>query len=216
MIVLKYKKLGGMRFVSHIEVLRNMELIVRRAGIPVKFSEGFNPHPLLFFSPPSVLGIGSVAEYISINTDMDKEEALTRFNLNVTEDMRAEKAFYVEKEPKLQGKIVASEYIIDTPVEGIEIKPLSPYFATFEVKGQSVTEDIGDKIFDVFQRDGKLGLTLASGNYNLRPDRIIGQLNYDFLREIALTDVLKTKQFIKSEIGFMEVDYALENGLLGF
>ncbi len=216
MIVLKYQKLGGMKFVSHIDVLRNMELIVRRAEIPVKFSEGFNPHPLLFFSPPSVLGIGSVSEYISINTELSPNEALLRFNASVTDDLKAVKAFYVEKEPKLQGKIVAADYVLDTSYEGINIKPMSKYIATFLVKGETVTDDIGNKIFDVFNSSGKLGLRLASGNNNLRPDRVIGQINCDFQRDLSLTDVLKTKQYILFEDEYLDVDVALENKIIGF
>ena len=52
MIVLRYTRLGTRRFLSHIDVLRDFGRIVRRADIPVGYSGGFNPHALLFFSPP--------------------------------------------------------------------------------------------------------------------------------------------------------------------
>ena len=54
MIVLRYTRLGTRRFLSHIDVLRDFGRIVRRADIPVGYSGGFNPHALLFFSPPCV------------------------------------------------------------------------------------------------------------------------------------------------------------------
>ena len=63
MIVLRYSRLGTRRFISHIDVLREFGRIVRRADIPVGYSGGFNPHALLFFAPPTPVGVGSVAEY---------------------------------------------------------------------------------------------------------------------------------------------------------
>lgn len=56
MIVLRYSRSGAARFVSHIDVLRQFSRIMRRAGVPVAYSNGFNPHALLFFSPPTPVG----------------------------------------------------------------------------------------------------------------------------------------------------------------
>ena len=50
MIVLKYQKCEEARFISHIDLLRHISRILLRAEIPVKRSNGFNPHALVFFS----------------------------------------------------------------------------------------------------------------------------------------------------------------------
>ena len=216
MVILKYIKLGVMKFVSHIDVLRNVQLVVRRGEIPIKYSEGFNPHQLLYFSPPTVLGIGSYAEYVCINTDMDCYEVMDRFNKNSIKDMQAIRAFNVNKDPKMQAKVVCAEYIVDTPFEGITIEAKKPYIATYLVKGEEETGNIGDKIYKVFDAEGKLGLWLASGNNNLRVDRVLGQINKDFNRDLVLPDVVKTTQFVDLGKGYMELDDALEKKLLGF
>ena len=116
MIVLKYVRLGNARFVSHIDVLRQMSRILRRAGITVKFSQGFNPHSLVYFSPPAALGIGSLAEYVAIDTDMSGEDVFARYNDSVPKDMRATEWFSMAKNPNLAGRITAADYIF--PVEG--------------------------------------------------------------------------------------------------
>ena len=95
MKVLKYLRLGNARFVSHIDVLRQAARILRRAEIPVKYSKGFNPHALVFFSPPCSVGVGSLAEYVAIDTDMPAEEVMERYNAAVGADMRAVKSFDV-------------------------------------------------------------------------------------------------------------------------
>ena len=97
MIVLRYSRLGTRKYLSHIDVLRDFGRIVRRADIPVAYSEGFNPHALLFFSPPTPVGVSSEAEYVGIGTAASSEETLARFNAAVTEEMRASEAFLTAK-----------------------------------------------------------------------------------------------------------------------
>ena len=54
------------RFISHLEYLRTIERAIRRAKLPVAYSEGFNPH--MKFSLASALGVGvvSYAEFVEI------------------------------------------------------------------------------------------------------------------------------------------------------
>ncbi len=66
MLTLKYCKAGSACFISHIDLLRHVSRILRRAGITVNYSQGFNPHALVYFSPPLGVGVSSVAEYLTI------------------------------------------------------------------------------------------------------------------------------------------------------
>ena len=103
MVVLKHVKRDSACFISHIDMLRHVSRILRRAGIPVKFSQGFNPHALVFFSPPLAVGVSSDSEYLAIDTDMPKDEVMERYNRAVPYTISAEKAFACEKNPNLQG-----------------------------------------------------------------------------------------------------------------
>lgn len=80
MIVLKYRKTGSVCFISHIDLLRHMDRVIRRGKIAVKYSQGFNPHALMFFSPPLSLGISSTAEYLSIDSDENAQEVFEKYN----------------------------------------------------------------------------------------------------------------------------------------
>lgn len=65
-IRLKYTKIGDIRYISHLDVVKMMERLFRRAQIAIAYSEGFNPHPKMSFSPALQLGVESLCEYIDI------------------------------------------------------------------------------------------------------------------------------------------------------
>lgn len=68
-IRLRYTKLGKIRFTSHRDVARMWERALRRSGMPVAWSEGFSPHPLLSFGLALPTGCESRAEYLDIRLD---------------------------------------------------------------------------------------------------------------------------------------------------
>lgn len=63
---IRFSKLGKVRFTSHRDVARIWERAVRRAGVAVKYSEGFAPRPRLSFGLALSTGAESVAEYVDI------------------------------------------------------------------------------------------------------------------------------------------------------
>ncbi len=201
MKVLKYLRLGNARFVSHIDVLRQAARILRRAEIPVKYSQGFNPHALVFFSPPCSVGVGSLAEYVAIDTDMSAEEVMERYNAAVGADMRAVKSFDVAGNPNLAGRIVAADYLFPCPVgsyaaeKGLRIE--------FSKKGETVCEDATERIFGVSEKDGLTVLTLAAGNVTLRADRVFDAFRREGLCAGALPDTLKLAQYVRAENGVL-------------
>ena len=55
-----------MRFISHLDVLRYWERSLKRAEIPIKYSEGFTPHPKLTFAAPLPLGFIGENELLDV------------------------------------------------------------------------------------------------------------------------------------------------------
>ncbi|MBU6430635.1 MAG: TIGR03936 family radical SAM-associated protein, partial [Cyanobacteria bacterium REEB65] len=62
----RFVKDGDLRFISHLDLARLFERALRRAGLPVVFSQGFNPHPAIEFAAPLALGVTSEAELVDI------------------------------------------------------------------------------------------------------------------------------------------------------
>ncbi|MDQ3104811.1 MAG: TIGR03936 family radical SAM-associated protein [Actinomycetota bacterium] len=63
---IRYTKRGRLRFTSHRDIGRAFERAVRRSGLPVAYSSGFNPHPRLSYAGAAPTGAASEAEYLEI------------------------------------------------------------------------------------------------------------------------------------------------------
>ncbi len=94
----KFKKVGRLQYISHLDLVRTMMKIIVRAGLPLKYTEGFNPKPKLTFAAPLSIGVESLAEFMDIRLTekIDTDEALWRLNANMTDEMQARSAYYPE------------------------------------------------------------------------------------------------------------------------
>lgn len=59
-----FSKKGYMRYISHLDLMRLFMRALRRADLPLKMSEGFNPHPKL-----------SIKRALKLGLESDNEEA---------------------------------------------------------------------------------------------------------------------------------------------
>ena len=64
-----FKKMGMSRYVSHLDLMRAMTRSVRRAKVPLWYTEGYNPHPYLTFALPLSLGMESLYESMDIRIE---------------------------------------------------------------------------------------------------------------------------------------------------
>ncbi len=64
----RFKRGPEIKFISHLDIIRLWQRAFRRAGIPLAYSEGFNPHPRISLAAPLALGITSEAELMDIVT----------------------------------------------------------------------------------------------------------------------------------------------------
>ena len=66
---LRFRKIGAMRFLSHLEMINLFSRAVARARIPIRFSQGFHPHPRFSFATALSVGVESWAEYMDMEID---------------------------------------------------------------------------------------------------------------------------------------------------
>ncbi len=64
-----FKKRGDIRYISHLDLMRTMTRAIRRSGIPLWYTEGFNPHPYMTFALPLSLGMESLCESMDIRIE---------------------------------------------------------------------------------------------------------------------------------------------------
>lgn len=201
MLLVKFEKVYPASFMSHLDILRSILRLCVRAGIKVRRSENaFNPHYKVFFTPPLPLTVESKAEYTCIDTDFDASEFIEKFNQNAPKGLRAIFAKNLEKNPNVAGIVTFSDYEVNVKTTQKQKNLLESIlnqkecFITYEQKGEIVEKEVRSKILDIKVYEGKITLTLASGNDNLRVDRLlygIKGLNLEF----DLFDVLRTEQY---------------------
>lgn len=101
------------RWVSHLEFLRVMMRCIRRAELPVRYSQGFNPHPQVSFAAARPVGLSSDAEFADILLDEDVNHCCLRDALDraFPPGFSAVRACPVEPaRPSLTAAINASRY----------------------------------------------------------------------------------------------------------
>jgi len=70
---LRFAKTGKIRWTSHRDLARIWERVIRRAGLPIAYSQGFSPHPKLHFGLALSTGHESVAEFLDLDLRADAE-----------------------------------------------------------------------------------------------------------------------------------------------
>lgn len=216
MVVLKIEKKGEIRYVSHIDTMRVILRTLTRAGVNVKYSEGFNPHPLVNVSHPLTLGVESECEYACINNiNGDKDSILESFNLNAPLGMRAIKSYEVERNPNIAGKVSRAEYVFRGDFCKVldrinAINDMESFVVSYSKKGVIVSEDIKPMIFSIIASSHEIRAVLATGAPTLRPDRLLEYINEENPSKIAAKDITRTVQYVLEEGNTIEMDKFIE------
>ncbi|WP_080635209.1 TIGR03936 family radical SAM-associated protein [Salinispora pacifica] len=79
---LRYAKRGPLRFTSHRDFARAFERALRRAGVPMAYSQGFTPHPKISYASAAPTGVASEAEYLEIGLRESVDPAALRAALD--------------------------------------------------------------------------------------------------------------------------------------
>src|SRR5215813_1313500 len=82
-IRIRYAKRGPLRFTSHRDFARAFERAVRRAGVPVAYSQGFSPHPKISYASAAPTGVASEAEYLEIGLQAEVDPGQVRAALDL-------------------------------------------------------------------------------------------------------------------------------------
>lgn len=92
----KFRKVGRLQYISHLDLVRTMNKIIVRSGLPLYFSEGFNPKPKMSFAAPLSIGTESYAEYMNLRLKdrVDPKAAMDALNANMTDEMQIVEAYY--------------------------------------------------------------------------------------------------------------------------
>ncbi len=189
---LQFRKTDIVRFISHLDVLRELERTLRRAEVPIVYTEGFSPRPKLSAGPPLALGWTSDAEWIDVELagDWDRArlgnlvERLTGCSAPGVEFVMA--AAMPPNTPSLVSSITASYYLARFPdppftyrrerLDEAVTRFLAEPSVTVQRRRKHRTQpvDIRPLVHEAWvTADGEVGLSLATAsNGSVKPTEV--------------------------------------------
>jgi radical SAM-linked protein len=155
--VIKFTKDSQIKFVSHLDMLRTIQRVVRRAGLPVEYSKGFNPHMNMSFAQPLSVGIYSEGEYLDtvFNEEVDEEYIKNTLNHNAPQGIRFLQAIKVvqrgeKKVHQTMALVEAATY--DITIKYADVSNLKEELEKLTEKAEWVTlkrSKSGEKMIDL-------------------------------------------------------------------
>ncbi len=93
---IKFCKTGTLQFISHLDLQRTFHRVLVRAGIPMWYTKGFNPHAKLVFGVPLSVGTESMCEMadLKIERKIGLEDIKKQLNEQLTDEMYVLEAYY--------------------------------------------------------------------------------------------------------------------------
>ncbi len=117
-IRIRFGKFGALRYVGHLDLATTWERTLRRANVPLEYTQGFNPRPRLQFAAALPLGLSSEWEYLDVWLTAPLEGALTptwveRLQAKAPEGLRIYTLADVPiRAPSLPPQVTSAEYVL--------------------------------------------------------------------------------------------------------
>lgn len=215
---IRFAKHGLLRWISHRDLARLWERIVRRAALKLSMTEGFHPKPRIGFPSALALGVEGLDEVVELELaeEMTPQELLSRLE---KDDQPGLRVASVHRLPDGFGKaqLQRSEYIV-TIIESADLdetgqaidRLLAQESVSVERKGKTMTVQVAAQIPSLSIQDGQIHLTLAaSESASLRPGDVLDLMGIGDWIEQGAT-ITRTRVALQRE--FESVD----SGLVAF
>ena len=181
---LKFRKEGPIRFVGHLDLMRTMQKTFRRAGVPIAYSEGFNPRQVFSFATALAVGISSEAEYMDLNLIEEVNLDALIDSINETAPpgiVIVEGVVLEEKEPKAMAVLAAARYKIEAYKPLITAEMIESFLKDEEAivvkrnkKGKFNDFDIKPGIMEVTIDGQTIDMLIATGSQlNIKPEMVL-------------------------------------------
>ncbi|MBQ9778627.1 MAG: DUF2344 domain-containing protein [Clostridia bacterium] len=193
----RFCKKGNLQYISHLDLQRTFSRVLVRAGLPLWYTKGFNPHIKMVFGMPLPVGCESECEFldIRIEREMSCEEIKERLNAELTSELAAIEVYPAER--KFSEIAYATyEYTFHTPEAGAALaekieKALAERPLTVVKRSKS-----GEREVDVKDFLKSYSVAFENGEIRLCATLSAGEGNY--LTPEALVTVLRQKTGLMS------------------
>lgn len=210
---MSFQKTGMAKFISHLDTVRCITRAMKRANVPIWYTEGFNPHAFLTFAMPLSLGFESLCETVDFRLmeETDLSELAERINNALPVDITVKEIYVYETSP---NDIRWAEYkVIFNNPDNLLLEQAEKILSADEImvlkkakqgrkkveKEVNIKEHI--KSFEIENDDGKLVLktVLSSGtSININPMLLIGALTKDTETDEQDVDIIKVQSYTEN------------------
>lgn len=208
-----FTKTGAAKYMSHLDLMRCMTRTMRRAGIPIWYTEGFNPHPFMTFAMPLSLGTSGMCETMDVRLteNMSFDEVKERMNFALCEGVVVTSVYY---QLMKAAEITSAVYRVELAADGMSAvelcEDLENYLGSDEIivqkknkKKQFVDINIKPHISEFsVSADGEravLKIKLPAGNnLNINPNIIVNGFGKEIDREFACCDIVRERILTES------------------
>ena len=214
----RFGKLGRLRHLSHLEVMRALERSIRRADMPYAVTQGFSPHMKAAFGPALPVGTAGTHEYYDLwlRELVPAPEALARLVAATPEGLALGAARYVpEKAPSLSAALTIACYDVGVgPAVGLDelVRAVEDVLAeaelTVQAKGKTKVFDLASVLpeeprVESSEAGSTVAITTRMGaTGSLRPEALIGRALESAGLPQAITTVTRTDLLMETEGGF--------------
>ncbi|NLU53195.1 MAG: DUF2344 domain-containing protein [Clostridiaceae bacterium] len=110
----RFSRGEGLKYLAHLDILRVFERALKRSGLNVSYTQGFNPRQRLVFGLPMSIGLTSEAEYadIVLEEDVTPEYFIETLNRSLPEGIRLHEAVELNNKENIMNQIAAARYIV--------------------------------------------------------------------------------------------------------
>jgi radical SAM-linked protein len=196
-----YAKRGMLRYTGHLDLQRVWERTLRRSGLPIIFSQGFNPLPKLQLAGALPLGIESSCEVMDfwLGEQLDLLEIARRVKDALPPGMEVSDVTEVElRSPALETQLKSAEYRV-TFKEAVDTAKLEKKVAEL-LNAKSLPRERRGKAYDLrplveglrVEPDGGLWMKLAvRPGATGRPEEVQSALQTDWIGTTVLREKLE-------------------------
>ncbi len=157
-IRIKFAKYGSMKFIGHLDMMRFFQKAIRRAGIDIRYSEGFSPHQIMSFAAPLGVGIESLGEYLDIEvlSMTSTEELVSALNRTMVEGVAILDACILPDTVKnAMASVAAASYQIHLKEGNFDLPDLAGSVASFYAQEQiPYTKETKKSVMEMDLRQG--------------------------------------------------------------
>ena len=180
-----FERKGALSYIGHLDLKAVFERALRRAELPLLYTQGFNPRPMLVFALPLGVGIDTEGDYfdVSMEVPVEPEEYIRRINEELPDGLRVLSAVSID-EPKnsLMSVVTCASYRIEAP--GITDAVLKVFGQESvetmkKSKGREIKVDIRPLLIKPLTSstpDAAEYMCYAGSQQNLRPDVLLKAL----------------------------------------